>query len=133
MFANGLWKTLPYGHDRHPTEAFERHIIGSKHKDAVTNKQQLMSMLRKGNIVSQITTGANNSAIEKRERNRRVIKKLIKTVYFLAKKKWAIKKNFEDVISFIRDLGDEDLKKHFIESEKTPHIFLISPLMISSK
>ena len=95
-----------------------RHANGKKHQDAVLNKQELKTMKRKGNIVSQITTGANNAALEKRERNRRVIKKLLKTVYFLARKKWAVKQNFEDVITFIRDFGDEDLKKHFTESGK---------------
>ena len=49
-------------------------------------------MLRKGNIKAQITTGAKNSEIQKREHNRRVISKFIKTIYFMCRKIWAVKK-----------------------------------------
>ena len=62
---------------------FQIHLNGEKHKKAINKKHALYSMLRKGNIVSQITTGIENSQIEKVQHNRRVISKLIKTVYFI--------------------------------------------------
>ena len=45
-----------------------------------------------------------------------MIKKISKTTSFLAQKKWAVRENFQDVIEFIKDLGDEDLSAHLRES-----------------
>ena len=45
-----------------------------------------------------------------------MIKKFSKTAYFLARKKWAVRENFQDVTEFIKDLGDEDLSAHLRES-----------------
>ena len=47
-----------------------------------------------------------------KERNRRVVKKFIKTVYFMGRNKRAVKNKFEPLVNHMRDLGDEDLKKH---------------------
>ena len=47
-----------------------------------------------------------------RRKNRTFIKKFLKTVYFVAKKKWAVKNNFEDMINFPSDIGVEDIKLH---------------------
>ena len=97
---------------------FQLHLNGEKHKKAINKKHALHSMLRKGNIVSQITTGIENSQIEKVQRNRRVISKLIKTVYFMSKKQWPVKNNFYDLIEHIKNLGDVDLIKHFQTMDK---------------
>ena len=45
-----------------------------------------------------------------------MIKNFLKTTYFLARKKWAVRENFQDVIEFIKDLGDEDFSAHLRES-----------------
>ena len=45
-----------------------------------------------------------------------MIKKFLKTAYFLARRKWAVRENFQDVIEFIKDLRDEDLPAHLRES-----------------
>ena len=100
-------------HDEHPTEMFTGHLASDKHKKAVSNKTLSVAMLSKGNIKAQITTGGANAAIELKERNRCVIIKFIKTVYFMARKKWAVKNYFQNLIEFIKDLGDDDLRKHF--------------------
>ena len=70
-------------------------------------------MTKKGKVISQITTSLKNSTIETRERNRRVLKKCFSTVYFMARKKWAVKQNFEDLMIHISDTGDTDLQIHF--------------------
>ena len=54
--------------------------------------------------------------VSTRERNRRVIKKFMKTAYYVAKKKWAVRENFPDTIDFLRELPDEDIEKHFQEA-----------------
>ena len=38
-------------------------------------------------------------------------------------KKWAVHENFQDVIEFIKDLGDEDLSAHLQESSSTCAMF----------
>ena len=75
-------------------------------------------MLAKRSIKAQITSGAENCTIEVQEWNRRVIMKLIETVYFMAWKKWAVKNNFKYVVEFVKDLGDADLEKHFRDMGK---------------
>ena len=112
------WKNKVRAHDEHPNKMFQLHLNGEKHKKAINKKHALHSMLRKGNIVSQITTGIENSQIEKVQRNRRVISKLIKTVYFMSKKQWPVKNNFYDLIEHIKNLGDVDLIKHFQTMDK---------------
>ena len=85
-------------------------------------------MLAKGSLKAQIASGAENSAIEVREQNRRVIMKLIKTVYFMAQKKWAVKNNFKDVAEFVKDLGDADLEKHFRDMGKNATYLSTTPV-----
>ena len=62
-------------------------------------------MLSKGNVVRQLTKGMENKTENNRRKNRTLIKKFLKTVYFMAKQKWAVKNNFEDVINFLSDIG----------------------------
>ena len=72
-------------HNEHPSKMFQLHLNGKKYKKAINKKHALHSMLRKGNIKPQITTGIVNSLIEKVQRNRTVIPKPIKAVYFKSK------------------------------------------------
>ena len=58
-------------------------LHGEKHKKTIDRKHALHSMVRKGNIKAKITTGAKKSEIQKRQYNRRVISKFIKTIYFV--------------------------------------------------
>ena len=51
-----------------------------------------------------------------REETDQWLKNFLKTAYFLARKKWAVRENFQDVIEFIKVLGDEDLSAHLRES-----------------
>ena len=39
-------------------------------------------MLAKGNIKAQITTATKNFSVETKERNRKVVKKFIKTLFY---------------------------------------------------
>ena len=67
-------------------------------------------MLSKGNVVRQLTKGMENKTEKDRRTNRTLIKKFLKTVYFMAKQKWAVKNNFEDMINFLS--GVKDIKLH---------------------
>ena len=58
------WKTVAIVHDEHPSEMFNGHVNSDKHKQAFQNKSLSKAMLPKGSIKAQITSGAENSAIE---------------------------------------------------------------------
>ena len=51
-------------------------------------------MLSKGNVVRQLTKGMENKTEKDRRKNRTLIKKFLKTVYFMAKQKRAVRNNF---------------------------------------
>ena len=72
-------------HDDYPGKMFQLHLHGVKHEKAIDRKNVLHSMPRKDNVKAQITTGAKNSEIQKRELSRRVISKFIKTISCLGK------------------------------------------------
>ena len=74
-------------------------------------------MLSKGNVVRQLTKGMENKTEKDRRKNKTLIKKFLKTAYFMAKQKWAVENNFEDMINFLSDIGVEDIKLHI---ENTP-------------
>ena len=42
----------------------------------------------------------------------------MKTIYFLAKKKWAVKNNFEETIEYLANLGDDDIFQHINNAPK---------------
>ena len=46
---------------------------------------------------------------EKRDLTRQVIKKFFKMTYFIARKKWAVRENFADIIDFLKNIGHEDI------------------------
>ena len=60
-----------------------------------------------------------------------MIKKFFKNANFLAQKKWAVHENFQDVIEFIKDLGDEDLSAHLRESSTHDCMFLSCHVRVS--
>ena len=54
----------------------------------------------------------------RKEQNRYVIKKFLVTNYFMAQKNWAIRETLSDIITFLKSLGDADIKEHLQESSK---------------
>ena len=91
-------------------------MMKDKHKKDIDRKHALHSMLMKGNTESTNYYWGKNSEIQKRGHNRRVISKFIKTIYYMCRKKWAVKNNLEYIwniiMEHIKNLGDEDLIKH---------------------
>ena len=58
-----------------------------------------------------MVAGAETQNNASKDCNRRLIGKFIKT-YFLTRKKWAVKFNFKDVINFLDNIGDPNIKYH---------------------
>ena len=77
---------------------------------------EVKRILSKGNIYKQAVHGSHDVKAKRRIQNRSVIKKFMKTAYFIARKKWAVRENFEDVIDLICELGDEDINIHLREA-----------------
>lgn len=73
-------------------------------------------MLSKGRIYKQMVDGERQQSITTKERNRRGIKKFMKTTYYLAKKMWAVRENFPDTVEFLQELPDIDMEKHLHEA-----------------
>ena len=67
---------------------------------------------------AHIITQAKNCEILKREHNRRVVSKFVKTIYFISRKKRASKNNFHHLMEHIENLGDEDSLKNFQTIDK---------------
>ena len=84
---DAYWKTLPRKHNDHPSRFFHDHDTSPKHLAAIKNKKEVQSMLSKGAIYKQLRDASETQGIARRDRNRRLIGKFIKTTYFLAKKK----------------------------------------------
>ena len=72
--------------NQHPTRIFESHVNSGKHDSAVRKKQEVKRMLTKGRVYKQMCDGERKRMISTKERNRTVIKKLMKTSYFVVKK-----------------------------------------------
>ena len=64
---------------------FKKHLTSNKHENVSIARQNILAMLKKENVLAQITTSVN-VAIETRERNRRFLKKCFSTIYFMVKK-----------------------------------------------
>ena len=93
------WKTVSRTHNQHLGGFFSEHKNCQKHVIAVTNKSNIQKLLAKGGIVCHISKGAKSKTAKEIKNNWNLIKKFIKTIYILAKKKWAVKNNFEETMS----------------------------------
>ena len=67
----------------------------------------------KGTVRTQITEGNRNKNKTERQQNRRVIKKLAKSVHFMTRKHQATRNNYEELARFVAEhLEQCDLKYH---------------------
>ena len=112
----GEQRLLDYGNT---LSGLFKHLHSQRHQNVITKRSEVKRMLAKGNIHREAVRG---SAITKEKRhiqNRRVIVKLMKSTYFLCKKKWAARENFNDFIKLIAgDMGDQDISVHLGESSQ---------------
>ena len=106
------WKTVVVKLHEHPTRTFLGHENSKKYINALEKQREVRKILTKGTIYKQMIDGGKGQTISTRERNRRVIKKFMKTAY-VAKKNWAVRENFPDTIDFVGEFPDEDIVKNF--------------------
>ena len=91
-FAEGTenWITLAAKLNQHPTRTLEGHVQLRKHTSTIRTRQEVKQMLVKGQVYKQVFDGEGKQMVSTKERNRRVIQKLLKTSYFIVKKKMAL-------------------------------------------
>ena len=111
-----LWVSKAVNFGEHPRKYLERHQNSKTHKAAIKQKHIFQRMNVKHSIYKQIITGAGNSYQNVVQRNRRVIKKFMNTVYSFAQIRFVIRENFENVVDFLMDLGDVDIQEHLHQS-----------------
>ena len=80
------WITLAVKSNQHPTRTFEGHLQSQKHTNAIRKQQAVKQMLVKGRVYKQMCAGERKQMVSTKERNRRIIKKLLKTSHFVVKK-----------------------------------------------
>ena len=85
----------------HPYRKFLKHQESIRHVEATKKRQECKRILRKGNIYKQMYEGQRVQKATIKARNRHVLTKLFKTIYFVVKKNWAVSKNFERIIAFL--------------------------------
>ena len=97
------------------------HISCENHGQSMGHKQNnnIVKLLKKwkvkgkGTVQNQIIEGNTKTLENKRLRNRRIIKKLIKSVYFMTKKHWAAHRNLTDFAKFIGNgMEESDIQYH---------------------
>ena len=89
----------------HPGRRLSKHTESLRHKTAALRYTQFTCNT---NVYRQIKSHEQGDI----ERNREVIKKLHRCLYFLIRQKWAASENFEQFVKFVADLGVEDLARH---------------------
>ena len=60
----------------------------------------------------------HKESLQKQIDNRSIIKKFLKTIYFVTHKIWAVQENFEEVVELFQELGDEEINAHLREGNQ---------------
>lgn len=89
-----FWRSQAVKMGEHPGRLFSGHLNSDKHKNALKRQQESKQLLKKGSIYQRIHTGVHTQNLKIRQQNRTVIKKFLKTTYFVARKKWAVRELF---------------------------------------
>ena len=112
VHGDAFWRTEAVKMEEHPGRLFSGHIKSNKHSNALKRQQETKQLLKQGSIYKQLRSGLHTQALKTKRRNCAVIKKFLKTTYFVARKKWAVRENFPDIIHFLKGLGDEVVFYH---------------------
>ena len=95
------WRTKAIKMWKHPYRTFLKHQESIRHVEATKKRQECKRVLTKGNIYKQMYEGQRVQKATIKAQNRHVSTKLFKTIYFVVKKNWAVRENFERIIAFL--------------------------------
>ena len=109
--AFGAWTSRGISDWNHGTEMLKLHNETKWHQDAVL----VARMAEQQSVLELQHAAAARNITEKRENNRLILLKLLRSVYFLVKNRIPHTTTFEDLLALQVDNGDQLLKKHIEE------------------
>lgn len=106
--ARGAWVSRAINNWVKATELLSKHDKSEWHLAALEAQGMAESAMQTGDIVDMIVASSN----EQKKRNRELVKKLVRSVYFLVRHRIPHTTTFDDLIALQIDNGDELLKLH---------------------
>lgn len=105
----------------HISRQLEKHVK-SEHHNKAENKYKTaqsayvqQSVKKSGRtsttIYQQIKKQASNNSKDEKSKNREVLKKMFRTIYFICRQQWA-QRSYGELIKFIAAMGVHDLQEH---------------------
>jgi hypothetical protein len=103
-----------------PSRRLETHNNSVRHRASV---ERYTNLRCKPSVLQLLGTAATKKQADKVSRNRSYVKKLFKTVLFMAKKKWA-QMNMADIVKFMGECCDPELRE--VSSEPVNYLSSMS-------
>lgn len=111
--ARGAWTSRGIADWNHATEMLKLHNDSKWHKDAAMAAR--MAEQSQHSVLELQCTAAAREANEKREKNRAVLLKVLRSVYFLVKHRIPHTTTFQDLLALQVANGDQLLEQHLME------------------
>ena len=109
--AKGGWRTREIIDRNHATELLTQHS-GSKYHQDSSITARMAKHVEQQNVIEIQYAGAAKQAEEQKKKNREIILKLTRSIYFLAKNRILHSTTYKELIEL---LGNELLEKHLSE------------------
>lgn len=106
--ARGAWVERPINNWIKATELMNKHAISEWHKAAVEKEVFAETAEKHGDIIERMLKVSE----EEKRRNLELVKKVVRSLYFLVKHRIPHTTTFSDLITLQVDNGDEQLKLH---------------------
>ena len=109
--ARGAWTSRGVKDWNHATEVLKRHNQSTWHRDSIVFVR-MAEQGEKQSVIQMQSAVVAKEQEEKRVRNRALLLKLLRSVYFLAKKRLPLTTVYGDLLELQVQNGDEFLKQH---------------------
>ena len=109
--ARGAWTSRGVKDWNHATEQLREHSQSKWHRDAIIHARMAEQGEQQSVLQLQCSAVLKQDE-ERRTKNRMIIMKLLRSVYFLAKNHLPLTTTFDDMIQLQIENGDEVLKQH---------------------
>jgi hypothetical protein len=107
------WIKAPFKTWKKATEKLQEHEQSQTHLDALVKAEMAKEAERRGSVLEQQISIARIQEEAEKARNKMVLKKLFKCVYFLVKHRIAHNTTFAPLVDLLMECGDQDLKQFF--------------------
>ena len=115
--ARGAWTTRGIRDWNHATEQLKEHSLSKWHRDALIHAR-MAEQGEQQSVLQLQCSAAAKEAEEKKVRNRAIILKLLRSIYFLAKNRLPLTTTFDQVVQLQIANGDELLQQHVEEGPR---------------